>query len=60
MTEELVARMESALKDATDSFEEQVNRIVEAMDQKSSDELRDLVREILDHVRSLRNSGEGF
>ena len=60
MTEELVERMERALKDATDAFEEQVDRIVEATDQKSSDELRDLVRQILEHVRSLRDVGEGF
>lgn len=60
MTEELVERIERALKDALDSFEEQVDRIVEAMDQKSSDELRDLVRDILEQVRSLRDVGEGF
>ena len=54
MTEELVARMEKALKDAIEDFEKQVDRIVKASSGTSDDRLLQVVEEIRDKVNQIQ------
>lgn len=54
MNEELVERIERALKEATEDFEKQTDRIVIAFGKTSDSTTNDLLREIRDVIRDVQ------
>ncbi len=60
MNEELVARMEAALTEFNDNLEKQVDRITDALGGAQGNKIEQTLQEILEALKLIEMSGNGF